>query len=344
MSQRPKMQRKTSYVHHRPDSIKIDSPVSSSDGSPERLAPTTVDLDWKRRFMWWVHDFMNRGLRIRGDLVNQITSKFEDILISSVTHCSIEPDKSKNYDMFEFRGDSTVHYIISRYLFEKYGHIAEGEGQLTMTRSILVSQKTLANYCVKIGLAKMARVDASVLNNKRGIKLKALHEDIFEAFIGASETAIDAVLGELEGLRVWKRFLWGWLDREHIKLRYTETKYPKMKLKEFYDNVPWDETLIREFVVSHSSIAHQNVMHGASSGKNKNLNNWVKYTVVKKPRQPSRGEDVPDDECKFIVKLEAPIPVKGKLEYREIGRGDGYKRAEAENNAAAAALETLKTC
>lgn len=326
-------------MSQRPPVFRIATQISGSSGPelPEVELPTA---EWLHSWNIWVFDFLTRALGVNKEHASHIIRNYSGLLISSVTHCSVNPDKAWNYDKLEFRGDSSIHYIVSSYLFNRFGKVATGEGELSMTRSFLVSQKGLSPICERIGLSSMARVDPAVLETRQGIKLAALHEDILEAFIGATEIAMNEVIGDLEGLRRWKRFMWEYLDTMDIKLSYEETKYPKMRVKEFFDNVPWSVELVAEFMRKYAHAERQHVAV-STFGTSKNLNNWVIYTVIKTPAPLKKGETVPDSDRKFIVSIKAPILENGEIVWKTMGAGTGYKRSKAENAAASQALAVL---
>lgn len=86
--------------------------------------------------------------------------------------------KSYNNERLEFLGDAVLSHIIARFLFRRYAHF--NEGQLTKTRSKIVSGKALASFSDQLGITPLIYSDNSIEKIPKKIK-----EDAFEAFVGA---------------------------------------------------------------------------------------------------------------------------------------------------------------
>ncbi|MCC7528530.1 MAG: ribonuclease III [Candidatus Melainabacteria bacterium] len=76
------------------------------------------------------------------------------VLNEALTHSSFaaESPGCRDYERLEFFGDSVLRFVVSEYLLERFPDY--DEGQLTAIRSVLVSDKTLAEIAQDFGLSK----------------------------------------------------------------------------------------------------------------------------------------------------------------------------------------------
>ncbi|AJR12218.1 Ribonuclease III [Mesomycoplasma dispar] len=110
-----------------------------------------------------------------------IKPKSMDIYIQALTHKSYNftnPEKP-HYEMLEFLGDSAIHYVITRVIYDNF---YKNEGNSTQLRSWLTSTSYLANVCQKIGLINLVFLGKGSSEIRENNKLKA---DVFEAFSAA---------------------------------------------------------------------------------------------------------------------------------------------------------------
>ena len=114
------------------------------------------------------------------------TFKNKNLLKEALTHRSYL-NENKNWKLphnerLEFLGDAVLELVVTKYLFEKFKNLEEGE--LTKYRSALVSASTLAKVAHKL------KLDEFILLSKgeRQNNLKAKNEilgNTFEALVGA---------------------------------------------------------------------------------------------------------------------------------------------------------------
>lgn len=109
-----------------------------------------------------------------------------ELFITALTHPSytkdLNMDYTECYERLEFLGDSVLKLLISDLLFTKYPDYSEGE--MSKIRSIAVSDNTLSQIALSLGLDKLIR--ASVHDEKQGVtKLESVTACAFEAVLGA---------------------------------------------------------------------------------------------------------------------------------------------------------------
>lgn len=111
------------------------------------------------------------------------TRKNENFLEGNV-NCPPEciPLQEDSNERLEFLGDSVLHLVVAKYLFERYP--TENEGFLTTTRTKLVNGEMLATLSSKLGFNKYVLISSQIENNN-GRTNKNILEDTLEAFIGA---------------------------------------------------------------------------------------------------------------------------------------------------------------
>ena len=100
------------------------------------------------------------------------------------THSSFNADantKHRDYERFEFLGDSVINMVVTDYAFKV--HPEMGQGNLTKLKSALVATNSLAALSLKYGLHEYIRVGNSFVAQVS--QSKHLLEDVFEAFFGA---------------------------------------------------------------------------------------------------------------------------------------------------------------
>jgi ribonuclease-3 len=101
------------------------------------------------------------------------------LLDLALTHPSISAEA--NYEQLEFVGDAVVRLATSEFLFEMYPNSLVGE--FAAIRSVLVSDRTLAQMAQSFGLERYLLVSTSAANDKPGETSRLA--DAFEAVLGA---------------------------------------------------------------------------------------------------------------------------------------------------------------
>jgi ribonuclease-3 len=100
---------------------------------------------------------------------------------TAFTHKSFDSEKS--YDNLEFIGDSVLGFIVTKYLYDMFGH-TEDEGFLTKARTKIVRGTNLSNISYNLGLYQWIKMDEKGTRNEWNKNPKIL-EDVFEALVGA---------------------------------------------------------------------------------------------------------------------------------------------------------------
>ena len=221
------------------------------------------------------------------DLQTHIGYTFKDplLLINALTHSSYaneassKGEKSKSNERLEFLGDSVLSLVISRYLYEEYPTLPEGE--LSKIRAQTVCEKTLAIFARKISLGDHILLGHGEQQNK-GNERDSILSDAFEALLAAMylDSSLETV----------KTFL-----------------------------LPLACDFIHEITETHHTMDYK--------------------TMLQQIVQQSNGVIL--DYC--IISEKGPahkrvFEVEARLDGNVIGKGVGYSKREAEQNAARVGL------
>jgi ribonuclease-3 len=126
----------------------------------------------------------------RSELLAALEARFghqfrnRELLDDALTHRSWanEAGGVAHYERIEFLGDAVLGLVTADWLYEMHSHRAEGE--LSLQKSMLVSEGALAAYAGKLALGEGLRLGAG--EERSGGRLKAsLLADVLEALFGA---------------------------------------------------------------------------------------------------------------------------------------------------------------
>ena len=110
--------------------------------------------------------------------------KFNNInlLITALTHTSYAyENKVKSYERLEYLGDSILEFISSKYLYENYHNLSEGE--MTKVRAYAVCEDSLFEIATKLGFSDFLYLGKS--ERTSNTDKKAIIADCVEAVIAA---------------------------------------------------------------------------------------------------------------------------------------------------------------
>ncbi len=188
-------------------------------------------------------------------LENIINYRFSDkkLLKTALTHSSYaneatsKGENTKSNERLEFLGDSVLSVIVSKFLFEEYPELPEGD--LSKIRAQTVCEKTLARFAREISLGEFLRLGHGESQNG-GNDRDSILADAFEALLAA--IYLDG------GLDKVKEFLLPYAE-EHIHgiLRRRNTTDYKTTLQQI---VQQENGEILDYItISESGPAHKRV-------------------------------------------------------------------------------------
>ncbi len=124
------------------------------------------------------------------ELQTMIGYTFKDtvLLTNALTHSSYaneaksKGDEVKSNERLEFLGDSVLSLVVSRYLYNEYPDLPEGD--LSKIRAQTVCEKTLADFAREISLGDYLLLGHGEQQNK-GNERDSILSDAFEALLAA---------------------------------------------------------------------------------------------------------------------------------------------------------------
>jgi len=116
---------------------------------------------------------------------NNIGYKFKnkDLLIKALTHTSYAYENNvESNEKLEFLGDSILEYVSSKYLYDNYKNLKEGE--MTKVRATVVCEESLYKVAVQHNFSDFLNLGKSESANQANLS-KAILADAVEALIAA---------------------------------------------------------------------------------------------------------------------------------------------------------------
>jgi len=161
-------------------------------------------------------------------LMNEESMKIYDKVFTSDS-----ADPEENYEVYEQFGDITANKFIVWYMHRRFP-------KLMCPQGVKVVARLRINYGAKQSFASIADglgfwdfITAS--EEERSRNKKPLLEDVFEAFIGATEFIIDSNIKECVGYSIAYNILCSIFDKMEISLKYEDLYDAKTRLKELFD-------------------------------------------------------------------------------------------------------------
>lgn len=178
---------------------------------------------------------LTKVLRMGGITLNVIdqllTPKGMSVYDVAFTHKSYDPER--NYEPYEFVGDSIANKSVVYYIFTKYPYLQQPKCVVILSKikNYLISSKNFSAFARKLGFWEFVSTNQTLKDSR----LISVLEDVFEAFIGATELLIDQVCGHGTGMVICSNIITRLLDEIHIPTTYEELCDAKTRLKELVD-------------------------------------------------------------------------------------------------------------
>lgn len=245
--------------------------------------------------------------------INMLTdAEAMNIYGNAFTSELVDPDN--NYQVLEQIGDVSGNKFIVNYMYQRFP-------QLDCPEGVAVVARLRINYGAKQSFSEIARKLGfwefiSATNDLRQRKMKPLLEDVFEAFLGATERILDKRRRVGVGYAIVHDILTAIFDDMDISLRYEDLYDAKTRLKELFD------------------------MYESSLGPlvyKERKQDLITFSTVFRVQGGRYAEKTTDDGNVDVNKKKI---IGGS--YIKIGEGSAALKADAQQNAAAIALDTLK--
>jgi ribonuclease-3 len=194
------------------------------------------------------------------ELENIIGYKFKnhDELVLALTHSSYANEhklgKFEYNERLEFLGDAVLEFFVSRYIFEKFPQMPEGE--LTKLRASAVCEDTLAKKAHQIMLGRFLRLGKGE-ELTGGRERESVLADAFEAVIGA--VLIDG------GISAAEKYVLNLMTDEIEALKnsfmYMDFKTRLQEIVQKSSKLPLKYTIVSESGPDHGKVFEAEVLH-----------------------------------------------------------------------------------
>ena len=183
------------------------------------------------KFRTLIESVLKRGIRKQRYLDILLDSESMDMYSAAFTSELVDEDH--NYQVYEQLGDLSGNKFIVEYIYERFP-------QLNCVEGVKVAARLRINYGAKQSFFSIAQNLGfwdfiSATNDLRMRKMKSLLEDVFEAFIGVTEKIINTRLGKRIGYPIVYKILQNIFNEINISLRYEDLYDAKTRLKELFD-------------------------------------------------------------------------------------------------------------
>lgn len=197
-----------------------------------------------------------KSLIIKGQLAPEYNNVLLDnIALYQQAFTSASYNENENYEMYEQLGDATANKFLVWYFYRRFPQLANPKG-------IKIVARLKTNYSSKNAFAKIAEslgfwphIRASV--QQKETDKKSLLEDVFEAFVGVTETILDNYFQTGVGYAIVQRILTNIFDKIDISLRYEDLYDAKSRLKELFDINKQLGVLVYEYKPKESTVYRQ---------------------------------------------------------------------------------------
>ena len=286
------------------------------------------------------------------------------------THKSINP--KDNYEVFEFKGDSTANNCLVWYFADRFPELNDTECVKTLARLKINygSKKTFYSIAEKLGLwefisagteeritktkikvgNRIQIVENSNIINIKQTKKKSLLEDSFEAFIGVIHTLIDFHVKKGFGFKICYNLIKSLYDEIDISLKHSDLYDSKTRLKEYFD----------KHVKEYGKWSKNNITSRQVKNKYNDFSKWIVEVGYNVQTNCSKLEKLHemldlymyDERVRDTISpnhilefISDNFSEKNKPTYKFIvlGTGEASLKDDAEQNACEMALRTLQT-
>jgi ribonuclease-3 len=266
----------------------INNILASEDNILELLTTNNVNVE-KINHIHFFHQAFTHKSYIQKDIFP------EDVLIAAKNELGNPPKLlelgNASYERLEFFGDRVVKLVTSMYLFYRYPN--EDEGFMTRLQTKIEDKTNLAVMSKKIGLGKYFIISQQI-ESLNGRNLEKIHEDVFEAFLGALflsngfEPCCVLLVNLLETLIDYSDKLYCDNNYKDILLRYYHKQkwvFPKYHMI-YQEGPPHKRTYIMgvekgsETPIVESSFKDKCVGFGMGSSKKEGQQNAAKMALI----------------------------------------------------------------
>lgn len=182
-------------------------------------------------FETFLNNLLSRGLR--PELVDLILKSETNIAIYKSAFTSSAVNADLNYEMYEQMGDVTINKFLVWYFYKRFPQLKCPAGVKVIARLRInySSKKAFARIADRLGFWEYIVCTQPERERRKNVLL----EDVFEAFIGATESIIDNAETIGLGYAAVYSILDSIFSEENIRTDYDHLFDAKTRLKELFD-------------------------------------------------------------------------------------------------------------
>ncbi len=217
--------------------------------------------------------FVHKSYIQKNNIPEKILTKAKKELGNPERLLELQP---KSYERLEYLGDRIIKLCITKYLFLRYPN--DDEGFMTKLQTKIEDKRNLAAMSKHLGLDKYFIISRQI-EMKYGRNLEKIHEDVFEAFMGALylsngfEPCLLFIINLLETLIDYAQKLYCDNNYKDALLRYYHKQdftYPKYEVI-YYEGPPHDRIyligVLKNDTTKNDSIEDKFVGFGIGNSK-----------------------------------------------------------------------------
>lgn len=175
---------------------------------------------------------------------SKIVPKYMDVLVSvsalemyQTAFTSKEYNPEKNYELYEFVGDSVIGEALVWYFYSVFPQLHCAAGIKTINRLKIVHASSESFSEIARSLDFLPRIKATEIELADEDKTQHLLEDVLEAFVGVTKIVLTEAFG-LPGVgnQIVYNFIFSIFDKKKISFAPEDLYDAKTRLKELFDN------------------------------------------------------------------------------------------------------------
>ena len=180
-----------------------------------------------------------RKSKIDPKYIDVLTNR-EALAIYRVAFTSNTVDSETNYELYEYMGDVAANAAVVMYFYEAFPQLRcpRSINILNRLKIVHVSRESFSNIAEDLGFWPHIRYDASVAAEKPILKKskEALLEDVFEAFVGATQIILIDAFGMVGvASQIIYNFIKPIFDAKEISFAPEDLYDAKTRLKELFE-------------------------------------------------------------------------------------------------------------
>lgn len=217
----------------------INNVPITEDNVKEILATNNVKVEKINDLNIIQKAFVHKSMQNKGIFPEEVLTAAKNELGNPPDLMELQPE---SYERLEYLGDRVLKINVSHYLYNRYPN--QDEGFMTRLQTKIEDKTNLAIMSKTIGLGKYFVISQQI-ESLNGRSLEKIHEDVFEAFIGALflsngfEVCCLLIINLLETLIDYSEKLYCDNNYKDILLRYYhKQKWIFPKYQEIYKEGP----------------------------------------------------------------------------------------------------------